>query len=212
MGIIELKNICKKFDNKIIFDNYSLTVEEGEFVSIMGKSGKGKTTLLNIIGMLENPDEGSIKICGVENPHFNSQKGIKLLRNDISYLFQNYGLIDAETVEYNLKVAVKFLKLSNKEKQDKIKAVLEKVGLNGFEKKKIYQLSGGEQQRVAVAKLFLKPSKIILADEPTGSLDFENEQIIMKMLQELNSQGRTIVVVTHSKNVMTYATRNIVLE
>ncbi len=212
MGIIELKNICKKFDNKIIFDNYSLTVEEGEFVSIMGKSGKGKTTLLNIIGMLEKPDEGSIKICGVENPHFNSQNGIKLLRNDISYLFQNYGLIDAETVEYNLKVAVKFLKLSNKEKQDKIKAVLEKVGLNGFEKKKIYQLSGGEQQRVAVAKLFLKPSKIILADEPTGSLDFENEQIIMKMLQELNSQGRTIVVVTHSKNVMTYATRNIVLE
>ena len=212
MSIISLNNICKKFDEKEIFDNYNLAVEDGEFVSIMGKSGKGKTTLLNIIGLLEKPDSGTVEICGVKNPRFDGPKGTMLLRNNISYLFQNYGLIDSETVAYNLSLSTKFLGYRKNEIEEKHKEALSKVGLEGFEKKKVYQLSGGEQQRVAVAKIFLKPSKIVLADEPTGSLDAENENTIMEMLKLLNEEGRTIVVVTHSQTVAKFANRHIVLE
>ena len=108
MAIISLSNICKKYDENIIFDNYSLDIEEGEFVSIMGKSGAGKSTLLNIIGLLEKPDSGDIVINGVKNPKFQSSTGIKLLRHHISYLFQNYGLVENETVEQNLKIGTRY--------------------------------------------------------------------------------------------------------
>lgn len=212
MSIISLKNIHKKFGDHIIFEDYNLEIEKGEFVSIMGKSGQGKTTLLNIIGLLEKPDSGDIEICGVKNPKFDSRNGMILLRKHISYLFQNYGLIDTETVAYNLGLVLKFSGYSKSEANEKISETLEKVGLRGFEKKKIYQLSGGEQQRVAIAKIFLKSSEIVLADEPTGSLDAENETAIMNMIKELNQQGHTVVVVTHSKAVMNFATRHIELK
>lgn len=212
MSIISLKNINKKFGDHIIFEDYNLEIEKGEFVSIMGKSGQGKTTLLNMIGLLEKPDYGDIEICGAKNPKFDSHNGMMLLRKHISYLFQNYGLIDTETVDYNLGLVLKFSGYSKSEANEKISETLEKVGLKGFEKKKIYQLSGGEQQRVAIAKIFLKPSEIVLADEPTGSLDAENETVIMNMIKELNQQGRTVVVVTHSKAVMNFATRHIELK
>lgn len=209
MSIIVLDKVCKKFNEKVIFDNYSLNIDEGEFVVIAGKSGAGKTTLLNIIGMLEKPDSGTVEVCGVKNALFDSHKGMQLLRKDISYLFQNYGLIEAESVMYNLKLATHFLGLDKKSEENKCLEALEKVGLQGFAKTKVYKLSGGEQQRVAMAKIFLKPSKVIMADEPTGSLDAENENMIMNMLRELNESGRTIVVVTHSLAVMNYAHRKI---
>ena len=211
MEIVSLKHIYKKYNDKIIFDNYSLDINEGEFVSIMGESGKGKTTLLNIIGLLEIPDKGDINICGIENPRFNRKSGIKLLRNNISYLFQDYGLISSETVKYNLMLSIYFQKLNKKEKNEKIHKTLMDVGLKDFEEKKVYQLSGGEQQRVALAKIILKNSKLILADEPTGSLDVHNRDIVLNILSELNKNGKTIIVVTHDLAVEKCAKINLKL-
>ncbi|HHZ06269.1 MAG TPA: putative bacteriocin export ABC transporter [Clostridiales bacterium] len=211
MSIISLTDICKKFNDKVIFDNFNLEIKEGEFVAIAGKSGAGKTTLLNIIGLLEKPDSGDVQVCNVKNATFDSHKGMLLLRKDISYLFQNYGLIESESVMYNLKLATRFSGLGKKEAEEKCTVVMKKVGLDGFEKKKVYQLSGGEQQRVAMAKIILKESKVILADEPTGSLDKENEELILGLLKDLNDSGRTIVVVTHSEKVMGFAGRCVVI-
>lgn len=209
MSIVKLTNVNKKFGNKVLFDNFNLQVEEGEFIVVMGASGSGKSTLLNIIGMLEKADSGEIEIDGVKNPKFNSNSGVMLLRKTISYLFQNYGLIDSETVEFNLKTATKFLGYNSAEEKTKMEEALKLVGLAGFEKKKVYQLSGGEQQRVALAKILLKSSKLILADEPTGSLDPDNRDTILKLLQDLNKQGKTIIMVSHDPIVKQYATKHI---
>lgn len=199
MTDIILSNVCKKFGNKVLFDNLSLKVERGEFLSIMGESGAGKTTLLNIMSLLEKPDSGNITICGYKNPTFYSRKAINLRRNYISYLFQNYGLIDTETVENNLKIAIHFKSINKK--QNLISNALEQVGLQGYEKRKVYTLSGGEQQRVALAKVIAKSPQIIFADEPTGSLDEANRNYVLKILKELNCKGKTIIVVTHDPYV-----------
>lgn len=211
MDTISLKNITKKFGNKVIFKNFNLNIKKGDFVSIMGPSGIGKSTLLNMIGLLESKDSGDIKILDYLNPKFNSKEGVSLLRKEISYLFQNYGLVENKTVNYNLKMATHFLKLSKNEENKKIKDALSKVGLENIENEKVYSLSGGEQQRVALAKIILKPSSIILADEPTGSLDEKNRDIVLKILKNLNKYGKTIVVVTHDPIVGEVATTKIKL-
>lgn len=211
MAVISLNNICKSFGSKVIFDNFNLNVEQGEFLCITGASGKGKTTLLNIIGLLEKQDSGSVNILEYDNPVLDSKSGVHLLRNEISYLFQNYGLVDNQTVEYNLKIATRFLKLTKEEEKAKIEEVLDTVGLSGYEKNKIFQLSGGEQQRVAMARILLKPTSIILADEPTGSLDADNREMIMSLLTKVNELGKTIIIVTHDKEVVKCAKRVIEL-
>ncbi|EGO88877.1 putative bacteriocin export ABC transporter [Clostridium botulinum C] len=211
MDTISLKNITKKFGNKVIFKNFNLNIKKGDFVSIMGPSGTGKSTLLNIIGLLESKDSGYIKILDYLNPKFNSKEGVYLLRKEISYLFQNYGLVENKTVNYNLKMATHFLKLSKNEENKKIKDALSKVGLENIENEKVYSLSGGEQQRVALAKIILKPSSIILADEPTGSLDEKNRDIVLKILKKFNEDGKTIIVVTHDPIVGEVATTKIKL-
>lgn len=142
-----------------------------------------------------------------KNPFFQSKEGNKLLRYHISYLFQNYGLIEDETVIKNLEVGTKYLKLSKEQKKQKINEALKSVGLENYENKKVFQLSGGEQQRVAVARIMLKPSELILADEPTGSLDVENRDVILSLLKSLNESGKTVVVVTHDKDIEKCATR-----
>ncbi|HHZ06366.1 MAG TPA: putative bacteriocin export ABC transporter [Clostridiales bacterium] len=211
MSIVTLSNINKSFGDHVIFKNFNLEIKENDFVSIMGNSGTGKTTLLNIIGLLEKPDSGTVEIAGIKNATFDGAKGLQLRRNTISYLFQNYGLVDSETVNYNLKIATKFLKYSKAEERSKIEDTLQTVGLGGFINKKVYQLSGGEQQRVAIAKLLLKPSKLLLADEPTGSLDATNRDAILDMLKLLNNQGKTIIVVTHDSVVNSCAKTHIKL-
>lgn len=201
MPIIRLNNITKSYGSRKIVDNFCLEIENGEFVAITGVSGKGKSTILNIIGLLEDTDSGDVIIDGQQNLKPNTNKSVKILREKISYLFQNFALIDEETVSYNLFLALKYVKGS---KSDKLKAVseaLKKVGLEGSEKRKIYELSGGEQQRVAIARIILKPGKIILADEPTGSLDEDNRNIVFKLLKNLNTEGKTIIMVTHDKKV-----------
>ena len=201
MSIIELNNITKQYGSKKLFDNFSLKINKNELVALTGPSGKGKTTILNMIGLLEKFDAGELLIDGQKNIKVNSSKATKILREKIGYLFQNYALVDDETVYYNLDLALKYVKNNRKEKNELIKKALSDVGLEGFEKRKIYELSGGEQQRIAIARIILKPCEIILADEPTGSLDEKNKDIVLDLLKKLNKKGKTIVLVTHDEFV-----------
>jgi putative ABC transport system ATP-binding protein len=209
MAVVKLEKICKKYDDKTIFNNFGLEIEQGEFVSIMGASGAGKSTLLNIIGLLEKPDSGEVIINGVKNANIYNRNGRLLLRNNIAYLFQNYGLVENESVVYNMEISARFLKVSKAEKRAKILKALETVGLSGISEKKVFKLSGGEQQRVALAKIMIKSSDIILADEPTGSLDDVNKGAVLEILKNLSKEGKTIIVVTHDKVVSECAERKI---
>ena len=202
MNALELKNISKKYGNNTIFDNYNLEVKKGTFLGIIGKSGRGKTTLLNIMALLEDY-EGTLNIMGEEVRYRDKKKRKEMLKKVIGYLFQNYALIDDLTVYENLKIVIN--------KKNKIKGkelmleALEKVGVaNEFLNKKIYTCSGGEQQRIAIARLMLKDCDIVLADEPTGSLDDKNTAIVMKLLTQLNEEGKTIVMVSHDDVALSY--------
>lgn len=207
--MIELTAITKRYGDKVIFDNFSMKVEEGEMIAVTGKSGCGKSTLLNIIGLLEKVDKGQVCIDGISNITPQGIIATRLIREEIGYLFQNFALVDEESVNYNLKLALKYVKGN---KMHIIEKALEEVGLSGYGNKKIYQLSGGEQQRVALARIIVKPSKIILADEPTGSLDEQNRDIVLKMLRKMQQQGKTIVIVTHDNYIADKCDRVISLE
>ncbi|BDF48913.1 ATP-binding cassette domain-containing protein [Eisenbergiella sp.] len=211
-GIISLHNVTKKFGKKVVLADYNLDIIEREFICLTGESGSGKSTLLNLVGLLEKPTSGQINICGYVNPKLNSHTGTNLLRNEISYLFQNYGLIENETVLYNLKLATRFLRLKKKEETQRINNILDKLHLHKVLNDKVYCLSGGEQQRVSLARIMLKPSRILLADEPTGSLDEKNKKIVMDILSSLHAAGKTIVLVTHDLTLKEYATRTINLQ
>lgn len=197
--LIQLKNISKKYKDNQIFDNFSLNINEGEMVAITGRSGKGKSTLLNMIGLLDTPDTGDIIIKGIYNPGKSEKEQVRLFRYTIGYLFQNYALIEQQTVSENLDIALKYVKCSDKTKRKE--EVLEQVGLFNKLDSKVYQLSGGEQQRVALARLLLKQNDIILADEPTGSLDKANRNHVLDILKSMNSDGKTVIIVTHDPEV-----------
>ena len=194
MKVIKIINMNKSYQDNIIFDKFNFEVEENTFNVVMGVSGSGKSTLLNIIGLLDKADSGDVILFGEKNIKPFSRKAEKMLREKIGYLFQNFALVENETVEYNLKLALDNIKADKKEK---IKEVLKEVRLEGYENKKIYKCSGGEQQRVAIARLLLKQCDLILADEPTGSLDESNREIIIKLLKRMQDSGKTIVVVSH---------------
>lgn len=211
MSIIKLDNISKSYGNNKILNNFSLEIEKGEFVAITGESGSGKSTLLNIIGLLECYDSGKYTICDVINPKPNSFASTRLLRKEISYLFRNYALISNQTVFDNLEVATRFMKLTSKQEKEIISDALADVGLMGVEKRKVGELSGGEQQRVALARIMIKPSDIILADEPTGSLDHHNRDRVMTILEQLNKKGKTIIVVSHDPDVVKQTQKNVTL-
>ncbi|GAB6275313.1 MAG: ABC transporter ATP-binding protein [Peptococcaceae bacterium] len=208
-NICELVNISKSYGNHVVLDNMNMAVGEGEMVAITGKSGSGKTTILNIMGLLEKPDNGIVKLFGEKSPRVGSVRANNLLRARLSYLFQNCALIDEATVDYNLEIPLLYAKKTRREKQELKMNTLEKVGLNISLKQKIYELSGGEQQRVAIARILLKPCELILADEPTGSLDPENRSEIMRILEELNRSGKTIIIVTHEQYVADVCDRTI---
>ncbi len=190
--MIEIKNINKKFGNQIIFKDFSLNIEDGEFVIISGESGKGKTTLLNIIGFLESCDSGNVIVDGLVLN--NSKLQQKYWKEKVGFLFQNFALIANKTVKDNLEIVNK-----NARSDYSIDDVLDKVGLLSKKNNRVYSLSGGEQQRLALARLFLKKCDIVLADEPTGSLDRKNADVVLKLLLDLNKEGKTILIVTHDE-------------
>ncbi|MEB2301778.1 ATP-binding cassette domain-containing protein [Lysinibacillus xylanilyticus] len=195
--MIELKNISKSFSGKTILTNFSLSINKGEFVSIMGESGAGKTTVLNIIGLLDKPEKGTVSIDGHLNP--NRKVTMYLRRHKFGYIFQNYVLMNNETVKDNLLISQAY---SNNFSNEIMINNLEKVGLDAtYLEKKVYQLSGGEQQRIAIARVMLKPCEIILADEPTGNLDVLNKEVILNLFKHLKASGKTIICVTHDKEV-----------
>jgi putative ABC transport system ATP-binding protein len=196
--------LTKRFDNNILFDKFSFTINDGDFVCFSGNSGSGKTTLLNMIGMIEPIDSGQILID--ESEIRTSRNRLNYFRTEVGYLFQNFSLVENKTVEENLRLVRK----SNRTNYS-IEEALEKVGLKDKLKSKVYTLSGGEQQRVALARLFLKKCKIVLADEPTGSLDAKNAEIIMNIIKDMNKEGKTIVLVTHDEKIKNMANRIIQL-
>ena len=192
--MIEIKNLTKKFDEKIVFSNFNLTIKNEDFIIFSGPSGCGKTTLLNMIGAIEKIDNGEIIVDGIDIK--NKRNHLNYFRTKIGFLFQNFALVDNKTVKENLKFIRKDCKTSLS-----MEEALNIVGLEDKLNKKIYTLSGGEQQRVALARLMLKRCDIILADEPTGSLDKKNAEVVINILKGLNMQGKTIILVTHDEDI-----------
>lgn len=211
MIMVELNQISKSYKNKKILDNFSLRIHEGEYVCLSGESGSGKSTLLNIIGLLEQADEGTVDLCEQLDVKVNSKQARQLLSKKISFLFQNYALVENQTIGYNLEIACGQLKLSKREKVQMKRDALEKLKLDFDLKTKIYQLSGGEQQRIALARVLLKDSELILADEPTAALDIKNRDLVLECLKDLNRKGKTIVMVSHDPYVINQADRVIYL-
>lgn len=199
--MIKIENLCKSFGEKEVIKNFSYEIPDGKMIAVMGKSGCGKSTLLNILGLLDTDYKGNVLYDGVFLSKLSEKKRNECIRNNINYLFQNYALIDTETVYENLLLALEYEKITKNEKFEKIKNALNLVGLSNFNDKKIYTLSGGEQQRVALARVILKRGNIILADEPTGNLDRDNSEKVMKILKSLQKNGRIIIIVTHDENI-----------
>lgn len=198
--MLELKNIVKKYDENVILNDVNLKIKDGEMIAIVGSSGAGKSTLLNIIGLLEEADEGEV-LYNNESIYPQTYEATIAMRNKISYLFQNYALVESMTVYENLLIALKYTKYNKKEKTKMIQQALMKVGLHNDMNRIVFTLSGGEQQRVALARVILKKSDIILCDEPTGSLDKVNSQIIINLLLKCKDEGKTIIIVTHDSDV-----------
>ncbi len=193
--MFELTNITKEFLHRKVFDNFKLNFEAGKVYAIIGQSGSGKTTLLNMIAKLESY-EGSIRYEGKE---LSKIKKHSYFLNDLSYLFQNFGLIENETIDKNLDLGLINQKLSKKTKQEKKLETLAQVNVAYLKlNQKIYELSGGEAQRVALAKAILKDSPVILADEPTAALDSENSEEVMKLLLSMKNENRIIIIATHN--------------
>lgn len=207
MSIVKLSNISKEYKGKVVFNNFSLAVEKGDYIAVTGKSGAGKTTLLNIIGLLESPDSGTITILDYTNPNINKKDGRLLVKEHIGYLFQNFALIENYTAKRNIELVCKIKKISFSD--EKVQKILSKLGINDLMDKKIFQLSGGEQQRIALARLFIKEPTILLADEPTASLDPENSEIVLNAISELNNNGTTVILVTHNPDIVNRANKSI---
>lgn len=199
MSMISVQNVSKKFGSREILKDLSFDVEENEFVALVGPSGSGKSTLLNMIGLLDNIDSGKILINGKNLPKVNSRSAVNYRKNVINYLFQSNALISTSSVKDNLMLAMNFTNFSKEEKEKKIKETLRFVGLENRLDSKVNELSGGEQQRIAIVRAILKPGDIILADEPTGSLDPDMAQKSFDLIRSLRDQfGKTILIVTHN--------------
>ena len=195
----------------IALNGVNIEVEDGEFIAIMGPSGCGKSTLLNILGLLDSPTEGKYWLNNEEVGHLKERDRTAYRKGRIGFVFQNFNLIDELTVEENVDLQLKYLGVGKAERKERVLEILRKVKLSHRAKHYPHQLSGGQQQRVAIARAVVGKPSIILADEPTGNLDSKNGMEVMQLLSELNEEGTTIVMVTHSKHDATYASRIIKL-
>ncbi len=188
-------------------DAIDLDIADGEFVAIMGPSGCGKSTLLNMIGMLDSPSSGSYDFNGKEVAGLSESKLADVRKENIGFIFQGFNLVDELSVRDNVELALLYHNVPNAERKRRVDEVMDKVGIAHRAKHRPSQLSGGQQQRVAVARALVASPKLILADEPTGNLDTHHGEEVMKMLQTLNGEGSTIVMVTHSPAHADYAGR-----
>ncbi len=211
--MLSLNNLSKFYRTDevetVALNAVNIAIEQGEFVAIMGPSGCGKSTLLNVIGMLDRPSEGEYYFMGEDVAGYGESKLSQIRKQNIGFIFQNFNLIDELTVQENIELALLYHDMSTKERKTRIAEVRDKVGSAHRAKHRPSQLSGGQQQRVAVARAVVGNQSLILADEPTGNLDSVHGQEVMEMLQGLNDEGTTIVMVTHSPAHADYARRTI---
>ena len=209
--MIRTENLTRIFRTEevetIALNGVNIEVEDGEFIAIMGPSGCGKSTLLNILGLLDSPTEGKYWLNNEEVGHLKERERTAYRKGRIGFVFQNFNLIDELTVEENVGLQLKYLGVGKAERKERVLEILRKVKLSHRAKHYPHQLSGGQQQRVAIARAVVGKPSIILADEPTGNLDSKNGMEVMQLLSELNEEGTTIVMVTHSKHDATYASR-----
>lgn len=200
--MIQIENLSKVFRTSevetIALNHVNIEVKEGEFVAIMGPSGCGKSTLLNILGLLDNPTEGSYKLLGNEVANLKEKERTRLRKGVIGFVFQSFNLIDELNVFENVELPLTYLGIKASERKERVLEILKRMNLSHRAKHFPQQLSGGQQQRVAIARAVVTNPKLILADEPTGNLDSKNGAEVMNLLTELNKEGTSIVMVTHS--------------
>lgn len=209
--MIKVTNLSKIFRTEEIettaLNNVSFEINEGEFVAIMGPSGCGKSTLLNILGLLDNPTEGSYELLGKEMAKLKESERTKFRKGKLGFVFQSFNLIDELNVFENVELPLKYLNIGASERKRRVNDILKRMSISNRSKHYPQQLSGGQQQRVAIARAVVSNPKLILADEPTGNLDSKNGKEVMNLLCELNSEGTTIVMVTHSQKDASMAQR-----
>ena len=192
--MIQIKDLCKSYDRHVIFSNLNMEIQNDEFIAFTGESGCGKTTLLNMIGAVEPLTSGEILVDGIDIQKRKNQQ--LYFREKVAFLFQNFALVENKTVLQNLQ----FVKKSA-QSGITIQEALEMVGLADKSEQKVYQLSGGEQQRVALARVMIKKCDIVLADEPTGSLDKKNAKIVLELLRKIHEFHKTVLIVTHDLTI-----------
>lgn len=209
--MIKIENLTKIFRTEevetLALRGVSLNVDKGEFVAVMGPSGCGKSTLLNIVGLLDNPTEGSYVLDGTDVSALKEKNRTALRKGKIGFVFQNFNLIDELNIEENVELPLRYLNISASDHKKRVAEVLERMGIAHRAKHFPQQLSGGQQQRAAIARAVVGRPSLILADEPTGNLDSKNGREVMDLLTELNREGTTIVMVTHSQRDAAYTHR-----
>ena len=211
--MIKVSNLSKVFRTEEIettaLNGVSFEIKDGEFVAIMGPSGCGKSTLLNILGLLDNPTEGSYQFGETEVAGLKEKDRTKFRKGNIGFIFQSFNLIDELSVYENIELPLRYLDIPASERKAKVTEMMKRMNISHRANHFPQQLSGGQQQRVAIARACVANPKLILADEPTGNLDSKNGKEVMELLQELNNEGATIVMVTHSQKDAAMAQRTI---
>jgi putative ABC transport system ATP-binding protein len=214
--MIKIKNLSKIFQTEEVetkaLNEVSITINQGEFVTIMGASGSGKSTLLNIVGLLDSASSGSYHLLNQEMFGLKEQEKSKIRKQNIGFVFQNFNLIDELSVYGNIELPLIYNNVSSSERKQKVEKIAERLGISHRLKHYPQQLSGGQQQRVAVARALINDPKIILADEPTGNLDSKNGNEVMELLTDLHAQGATILMVTHSDYDASFSQKTILMK
>ena len=209
--MIKVTDLSKVFRTEEIettaLNEVSFEINEGEFVAIMGPSGCGKSTLLNILGLLDNPTKGSYELLGQEVANLKERERTKFRKGNLGFVFQSFNLIDELNVFENVELPLKYLNIGAAERKQRVTEILKRMNISHRSHHFPQQLSGGQQQRVAIARAVVSNPKLVLADEPTGNLDSKNGKEVMDLLTELNSEGTTIVMVTHSQKDASVAQR-----
>lgn len=213
MAMLKVENLKKSFFTEeietIALNGVSFEVEEGEFVAVMGPSGCGKSTLLNILGLLDNPTGGEYYLLDKEVGKFRERDRTKFRKGNIGFVFQSFNLIDELNVFENVELPLRYQNISASERKQRVNYILKRMNISHRAQHFPMQLSGGQQQRVAIARAIVSNPKLILADEPTGNLDSKNGKDVMDILTELNAEGTTIIMVTHSLKDAAFAQRTI---
>jgi len=209
--MLKIKNLSKIFRTEeietVALNDISFEIKEGEFVAVMGPSGCGKSTLLNILGLLDNPSSGTYELLNKEVGSLKEKNRTQYRKGNIGFIFQSFNLIDELNVFENVELPLRYMNIKASERKKRVDELLKRMNIAHRAKHFPQQLSGGQQQRVAIARAIIAKPKLILADEPTGNLDSKNGKEVMTILTELNKEGTTIIMVTHSEHDAAYSHR-----